>query len=343
MATENATLEEIAGLVTSEADAFDPDDNSIDLDDELSPTVGDDDDIDEDDDLEEIDGDDDYDDDPDDDPDADDEVDGAFVLDADDDSLVEVVIDGEVQLRSLTDLKQAMSGEGAIDKRLYEATEMRKAAVAERSEWSQQKEAQSEALVAVASHFSGMVLAPRYRAPDPALQAKDPQKYLMQQNAFDRDQKRIEETRNQLTGMFGGLVQQHEHDKEQRRQSEIQKAVSQLPALLDPELGPKRRQQYVDTAEHYGFSIDEIAKAGDSRLYLMAYDAMLYRLSKQKGANKEVQTGKRKRSPPRAMRSGNTTAKVRAKQSAKRATAAKSRAAESGRVDDIAAFITNSR
>jgi hypothetical protein len=112
-----------------------------------------------------------------------------------DDTLIKVTVDGEEVETTLGELKKRYAGEGAIEKRLQEATESRKKVL-------EQLHTNREQLEQVISAVGGLVFTPTVERPDPALAQQNPTQYLIQKDLYEQDQASINERRNAIAQVF---------------------------------------------------------------------------------------------------------------------------------------------
>lgn len=248
-----------------------------------------------------------------------------------DDALLSVMVDGEAVEVTLADLKRAYSGEGAISKRLQEATEAKKAVEAERQVVKQELEAGREKLVQAFRAFDAMMFQPRVKKPDAALQQRDPTAYLMQMEAYREDQNSIQARRSQVQQAMQQYEAKQAEDLQKLRTYHAEKLVEALPDLRDPQKGPELSKAIIETAQHYGFQQSEIAAAFDHRIFQMAADAAAYRklISAQKIAPKQAQAKTRVLAPGTARAQQQTA-------TARQAAASFNRARKTGKVEDVA-------
>jgi len=123
--------------------------------------------------------------------DTDEAEDDQTIIDIRDEDVIDVMIDGKLEQRTIGELKKAISGEGAIEKRLQEATELRKTAHAERTTILE-KLAEQERIVANSlAALDDTVFKAVIPAPDPKMKDTNPAAYLRHKEAYDEDQKRI--------------------------------------------------------------------------------------------------------------------------------------------------------
>jgi hypothetical protein len=257
---------------------------------------------------------------------------GSFELT--DDTLLAVTVDGENREVTLADLKKAYSGEGAIEKRLQEATLQRKAAEAERQKVNLELQEGRERLVKAFRSFDHLMFQPRVNRPDAQLQQTNPQQYLLQMEQYRQDQDQLDQRRQQVGRALEQYEAQQAKDLQKLRHENAQKLVEVMPQLQDPVKGQELKDLILEGASAYGFSQEEIGLAIDYRLFQMAADAAAYRRLKRGTAAtaKPPQQGTTK-----VIRPGGQKAVIAATVSARRQQAAIQRAQQSGRPEDVAA------
>lgn len=266
---------------------------------------------------------------------ADEASDDSDAYELTDDTMLAVTVDGEQREVTLAELKKAYSGEGAIEKRLQEATLQRKEVEAERQKVTEELQEGRNRLVKAFQSFDSLMFQPRVQKPDAQLQQTNPQEYLIRMEQYREDQAQLGQRRQQVQTAMQRYEQQQAQEREQLRQQNAQKLVEVMPQLNDPVEGPKMRELILDGAKAYGFSPEEIGQAIDYRLFQMAADAAAYRKLKS-GAQVQPKpaesTGK-----TRVIRPGGQKAVNAAKGKARRNQAAIQRAQQTGRPEDVAA------
>lgn len=343
-----ASLDQIAeSLVNTEAQSLD--DDAIVEKILKSPTVGEDDDLPPEDEEEQDDAADDEDDSEEDDDaepgddaeedeeEASDDADTDQYLDVKDEDLIRVKIDGKWEVRTIADAKKALSGEGAIEKRLKEVTDKRNEVTRTLQKSHEDAATQVNILRTAVNHMGDALFKPMMNPPDENLLNTNPTLYQKQELAYRKELSRVNGLRQQFGQVFQVLNTKLQEDQKEIRNREKQTLADKLPVLTDPEMGPKRRKAIIDAATHYGFSAEEIGLASDHRLFLMAHDAAMYRLSQKKANVKELKEAKPNK--PRVLRSGHTTAKMKAQQTQKQRDTIKQRAKQTGSVDDVALML----
>ena len=255
-------------------------------------------------------------------------------LDVTDDDLIEVKVDGEIVYRSVADAKKALSGEGAIEKRLKEATQERNALVEQRRETLRQLEEDRAQLLEAVNMAKDFMFQPTVPAPDEQLRHSDPQAYLRHLDAYNADQARL----NQARQTFQANMQRQQQEKEANlralQQQNEQELMERVPDLRDPKKQQPIMQEIVSVARDVGFSDQEIASIFDARAYALVYE--LAQLRKRQGTVdvKKIKEETKKR-PPRRLRSGVAAKVTEAKRQAKTRKADVSRARKTGKVDDV--------
>lgn len=270
-----------------------------------------------------------------------------FILDVDDDDLVEVMIDGEMQLMSLSALKKAASGEGAIEKRLQQATEKRKEADAYRATSEDVINQQRAVMTAVVQQLDQMLFGNNQLPQvDESLKQTNPGKYLMQITERDQAKNRMEEGRNQLRSLVQQMNEGVHKSAEAFRKQQAEELAKKLPVFRDQEKGPKRVQLVTEKAKNvYGFTDEELQLVSDSRLMHVLHDAAMYSAANAgevEQATKPTQKRKtpaKKSSNGRVLRPGvqsNAAKRAAVKEKNERA-AKRDKARKSGKVEDVAA------
>lgn len=204
----------------------------------------------------------------------------------DDEPVYRVKVAGEDREVTLSELLKSYSGEGAIAKRLQEATEARNEAerardiaieqerVAARETIQKEAEAlrtQAQQLAAVYQHYGQALLAPQVELPDPQMQQTDPIRYLTQMEAYRQDQDRL---RAQQAHMQE-VVQQAEALEAQQRadfaREEVQRMIEEVPAMANPEYRKAQAGRVFEIGRAVGFTDAEIKKyATDRRVIYLA-------------------------------------------------------------------------
>jgi hypothetical protein len=269
-----------------------------------------------------------------------DSTDEPTYLDITDEDLIEVKVDGEVVYRTVEDAKKALSGEGAIEKRLKEATETRKQAVGQYETGARELETRRQHMLDAVQAIDGMILQPTVSEPDSNLRLSNPTAYLQSLDAFKADQARITHARTQLTAKIKEQAEARTAARQQRHQNTERQLLVSIPDLADAKKQPIVMQGILDVAREYGFSNEEMAEFFDARSYKMAHDLAKLR----KAVGKKVNTGKvlskGQKKTSRRLRSGVAKKLVTARTDSKARKAAQDRARSTGKVDDIVSIIT---
>lgn len=263
-------------------------------------------------------------------------------LDIQDDDTFEVKVDGEVVTRTIGDAKAALSGEGAIQKRLKAATLEKQATAQDRLNGLQDLEQKRTEFNNYVQSLDTLLFKPHVALPDESLRSEDVAAYLDQTDRYNADQQRISTGRVQLAH---DIQEQRKQQASNLKQLQMEQGViltEKLPGLLDNEKSPAIHRDIASSIEYYGFTPEEASVVADHRLFLMAYEAAQYRKLKSKSASKkdilDVTTNVR---PARKLRSGSNTSRKRmvATRTAKVNKRVMDRARETGKADDILATI----
>lgn len=254
------------------------------------------------------------------------------------DDIFEVVVDGERKDVTLKQLLQRYSGEGAIEKRLQEATELRKAANAEREAVTNEIETHRTNLLQTIAKLDQVLFMPLVRKPDPALRQKNMQEYLLQQDAYQEDQQRIQSLRTNLSEMFVAEQQKSTATREAFRKAQGELLAKAAPELRDPKTAALFQDDLMTAVQHYGFTQAHLQEVDNHALFLMARDAgrwIKMQRAKDTVSNKTSPTvgADKKR---RRLKPGGATANAKAVQGAKVVKIATAKARKTGTVDDVA-------
>jgi hypothetical protein len=259
-------------------------------------------------------------------------------VDIRDDDEIEVMIDGQLETRTIADLKKAVSGEGAIEKRLQEATEARKTAHAERTTML---EALAEQERLVANSFAALdetVFKAVIPPPNPKMKDTNPAAYLRHKEAYDEDQKRISDAKRAVQSKVQELAAQRQVRLKEYGDAAAQQIAKIIPELVDPKQSPIMLEKLVNTAKQYGYTEQEISAALDPRMFHLVRDALRYReLTSRAKETRVTDLSKQGQKPvARKLRSGNTKAATMVATRAKEQAKVKAMAAQTGKVSDVA-------
>lgn len=250
-----------------------------------------------------------------------------------DDEVYRVKVDGEEREVTLADLKRSFSMEGAIDKRLQEATETRNSARTEAEQYVADVRAMHERLAHVYQTYNQVMFAPRYERPDPNMLQTDPIGYQQQMAYWQQDQERLHMERGQMEQTLQQAQAVFDQERNARLEAETQALNARFPGLKNPETRAKFKERIVSVGEALGFTPEEIGMVEDHRLLAMAAEAAAYRELKAKLATgKPAKPAKRRPMPSRGDNRQNTEGTRKATNRRK----LMDKARRSGAVDDVA-------
>lgn len=256
-------------------------------------------------------------------------------LDVEENLHVKMRVDGEETEVPLSDLIQSYAGEKAAVKRLHEASDLRKKAQADYDQTISEAQQIREAAVAIVKRLDEQLHTPAVSKPDENLKRSNPQRYLQQMDAYDQDQARIAQSRDMLHKAFkehGDITSKH---LEARKAQNAKAIIDAIPALQTEKTKQATMEKIFTAGKAYGFSDEEINSLEDPRMYVMAYDAMLYREQTELGKSKPVEVkGKKK-----VLRAGKTRKSLTANKVQRQVRTAKDRASKSGKPQDVAEFL----
>jgi len=243
----------------------------------------------------------------------------------DDDELF-VTVDGNEVKATLGDLKKRYAGAVAIERRLQEATESRKAA--RETHDTVRKVAEVALQTLSESLFKRTV--PR---PDEALRVSNPQQYLLQEGDYNRESAFLQQQHMKLAQAVQAVDQQNAELSKNEREVARRAIHEALPVLRDPVRGPGRKKAIIDAALAVGFTAADISAAqhpGLFKLADLAADGLKYRAAKGKGKVVPVVPKKR------AMGGGSNAAGKVSTSTNRQQAALAAKAKETGKVDDVA-------
>lgn len=259
----------------------------------------------------------------------------------DDEDTLEVKVDGELKEVSLRELKRVYSLNEATEKRLKEATEARAAANAEREEAQVEIQQHRVRMLRTIQQLDGVLFAPMVNKPDPKLRQTSMTEYLQHKDAYEEDQKRIAESREQLAQFLGKEQKAVEEERAKYRNYQQVLLSEKMPELLDPTKAQKVQKDILDAATYYGFTPEMVAEVDHHGLFLMARDAARYlkmKKAKEEGTlpTSRESSGKIKRKVQKLKGGTPTGVKRQLVRSQKEQRMAENRARETGKVDDVA-------
>lgn len=262
-----------------------------------------------------------------------------------DDDVLEVTVDGEVRELTIGELKKAAAGEGAIDKRLKEATEMRKSAHAEGTQWLEKLYAQEQVVSTALSQLDDSAFKGFIPAPPDELKKRDPASYLRHKELYDAEQAHLKTLKQSVQDKVAELEKQRQERLKEYASKSAQVIAKELPELVDPKTSKVAFEELREVAHSYGYTDAEIASALDPRMFMLVRDAAKYRkLSSKSKEHRNVTDLKEAQAKKvRKLRSGNTSARTRVAASMKQAQQATERARQTGSVKDVAATLLKPR
>ena len=266
-------------------------------------------------------------------------------LDILDEDEFEVKIDGEWVTRTVKEAKDALSGDGAVQKRLQEVTELRNTLTEERATGILELEQKRTELMKVVGQLESVIFQPTVAPPNEGLRNSDPTQYLLHKEMFDNDQLRVQHGRTQLAENLRAQQAQQAQNMDTYRAEQQRSLLTIMPELNDANVAPDLLARMGKAARVYGFSEQDIGGAMDHRYFLMARDAMKYQELRQQAkadvaagdTPEKIASDAKKKRPIRRLRSGTAQRKTAASQSAKKARDTQARARSSGTQADIIA------
>lgn len=177
-----------------------------------------------------------------------------------DNAKLSVTVDGEEREVTLGELKRRYAGEGAIEKRLQEATEARKSAVEDYQK--------GQTLVLSVLQTLGQALFRRtVQAPSEELRRSNPTEYLLRKDQYDAESRALAQQQQQIQQTIADAEAAHQERTQAMRQEAAVKLRRMMPILADPEKGPKVRAALIDAAREIGYTDEDIAACSDPLMF----------------------------------------------------------------------------
>lgn len=247
--------------------------------------------------------------------------------DDDDDALVTVTVDGEETEVSLADLKRRYAGEGAIDRRVQEATESRNKAI-------QDFDRTQQVLTAVMENLGGLLFRRVVQAPDPALRGSDPAAYLQQMELYNQEEQALGAAFQQLQGMMNQADSVKAEVTQDVKDAAAKEVRRRIPSLADPKRAPQVKNHIVNAALNAGFTKEQISACTDPNLFVLAYWA-----ARGEAAAKRGKVTLEKGANPKPKLKGKSSANRTTTPQQRQRKQAVAKARKTGSVDDVALTI----
>lgn len=245
---------------------------------------------------------------------------------------LEVTVDGELRRVPIAELKKRYSAEGAIEKRLQEATEGRNYLLRQ----SEELNAVLAQNVAKLRSLDQVLEQAQMPAVDmEALRKTDPTKWLFErerQREIQDRRSRVQQEAERLEAEQARLGQAAllEHTRNEFRQ-----LARSYPEFADPKTAKAEKDSLYETAKQYNYTPQEVDAVRDHRALLVLRDAKLWRqhLAKQAKASETARTEPRPLLKPGVKKSSTATREQRELR------ALRDKARQTGRPDDVAATL----
>lgn len=260
-----------------------------------------------------------------------------------DEDLIEIEgLDEPVSFKKLKDVYQA-------DKTVVNRVEQTEIEYNRATETYQKAVEDSErvhnAMTALIKGIDSIMTQPLVSKPSDALKKSNPQQYISHLEAYEQDQQRINDSRNTVLQALDEHRKQSEEAHKNLKIQEIGRLREKLPALKNPETTKQASMDIIAAAQYFGFTPEEINKAADHRLFLMAHMAQQYMklkgLSKEEKEERTTTIKRRIASQPKILRSKGT--QPRASAQVKQVKKIKNVATQTGKPKDVAAFMAANR
>lgn len=210
------------------------------------------------------------------------------------DTVMTITVNDKKQDVTLADLIKSYNGTEAIDKRLQETSERRKA-TDKIFQTAQQVVEQSISI------FQNELFTVQAQQPDPQLATTNPDEYNRQIALYNAEAELINGRRTKMQQALQQVQAVQQQDLAARRQQAAVELHEKLPVLRDPVKGPEMQKAIIETATSLGYSNEQIAECTDPGLfYAMALaSATLKRMNATKVRRKPSKARSQKQSSGR--------------------------------------------
>jgi|SRR5215471_3505653 len=249
----------------------------------------------------------------------------------DDEDEFEVQVDGETQKVKLKDLKSRYSGEGAIEKRLQQATQTRNEV---KQHLVQLYDANNNTLARLQQLDQALQQFAEPNIDWNWLRANDPQQYT-----YALENQAVARARQEQVRQEAAQVQQRQeavnsHAMELYLNDQASKLAERLPELADPNKSQAFMGRIQKAVKHFGYTDQELKEVTDHRVFVVLdyasrYLELLDRKNSQNGSNNA--------GPSATLRTA--TSNQPPSSNRKREEAAVNRARRTGHPDDVAATL----
>jgi hypothetical protein len=242
-----------------------------------------------------------------------------------------VKVDGQEVEATLADLQRSYAGQGYIQKRMSEVAAVRKEAEAVFTALNEERAQLAQVLNAYQQQMAVVGLP---QPPSRDLLATDPIGYLEAEVAYREAVEQQQIVQRQHAAVLAQQAEQNSRAHQAYLASQAQELVQRIPEFGDAKTAAKIAEQLAQAGTAYGYSPSDLMAVSDARALAVLHDAAKYRqLMGQKDKIAEKVQGARPFVKPGAKRTEGD-GKRAARQTAR------TRMQSSGKVDDVAAFLT---
>ena len=199
---------------------------------------------------------------------------------------VEVKVDGETSKASFRDVVKSYQISSAAEKRLNDAKEKAKTQYQALADKQQELEATMSIAAEVLERQKARIADEEKSVDWAALRTADPAEWSAKQTEFANRKAAVD---TEILSVHQALQQKQQKDLQEIEQTRVQSLQNEANALLeklpewsDSEVAEREKGEVSDYLMSLAFSPEEVARASDHRLVIMARKAMLYDKAKSK-------------------------------------------------------------
>lgn len=248
----------------------------------------------------------------------------------DENTPIEVMVDGKPQVVTIKQLRDNYSGEAAIESRLQQSAEARKHFMEQATQLYQANQVVAQRLTQLEQHLNQFAQPNITDQQWEWLRVNNPQQYLMM-----RDQQRLALEQQEAIRREAAETQQKQElissqAKQQYIDDQAQKLFAKVPEMADPNKREALMGNILEALTYYGYTPQDLKDVTDHRVFHALADAAKYRavMRKKQGGSADM--------PSSGPVTQTAARRVPGRSDQQKQAEATKRARETGRPDDVA-------
>lgn len=248
----------------------------------------------------------------------------------DENTPIEVMVDGKPQTVTIKQLRDNYSGEAAIESRLQQSTEARKHFMEQATQLYQANQVVAQRLALLDQHLNQFAQPNITDQQWEWMRVNNPQQYLMM-----RDQQRLALEQQEAIRREAAETQQKQElinsqAKQQYIDDQAQKLFAKVPEMADPNKREALMGNILEALTYYGYTPQDLKDVTDHRVFHALADAAKYRavIKRKQGGSADM--------PSSGPVTQTAARRVPARSDQQKQAEVTKRARETGRPDDVA-------